>query len=92
MRDSSTGAERTRSTWRVSLAIIMGGFVAGVATNNSALHLRDDGLEFGLVALLLLAPLGLLVGEIVAICSRAWLGAVLLPIAIAVGLVFFGPV
>lgn len=69
-----------------------GGFLAGAATNSSALHLRDDGLEFGLVALLLLAPLGLLVGEIVAICSRTWVGAVPLPIAIALGVVVLGPV
>ena len=92
MRSSSTGSPSTRSTWLASLAIIVGGLLVGVASNRGALRLRDSGLELGSVALLLLGPVGLLVGEIVAIRSRAWVGAVLLPVAIAIGLVVFGPV
>jgi hypothetical protein len=72
--------------------------VLGVITHLITLYFHDHGPNFGSVALngngaiifLLLAAIGLIIGEIVAVCYRAWLGAFVLPFAIALGLFVFG--
>ncbi len=57
------------------------------------IYFRDHGPSFGgfslngngAIILLVLAPIALIIGEVYAVRNRAWLGVILLPVAI-----FFG--
>jgi hypothetical protein len=83
-----------------SILISLAGFLVAVGTHFITLCFRDNGPNFGTIAFngngaiifLLLAPIGMIVGEIVAFRSRAWAGAVVLPFAIIGGLFVFGGV
>ncbi len=100
MRSASSGSPSTRSSLILSAVIVVVGCVFGIAVHFITVFFRDHGPVFGSVAFngdgaiifLLLAPIGLIVGEIVAFRSRAWLGMVLLPFAIGAGLFAFGGV
>ena len=100
MSSPPTDSPTTPSTLVPSIVITLAGFLVGVTTHFITLHFRDNGPTFGSLALngngaivfLLLAPIGLIVGEIAAFRSRAWAGAVVLPFAIIGGLFVFGGV
>ena len=72
----------------LSVVISVAGILIGVATHFTIVSFHDTGL---LLALLLVS-IGLLVGEIVAFRYQAWGGALMLPVAIALGLFLFGDV
>jgi hypothetical protein len=69
-------------------------FLFGLALHFLAVFLRDNGPSFdgisfrgnGALIILLVALLGLIIGEIVCVSRRAWLAVVLLPFAIFIGL------
>jgi hypothetical protein len=98
MSSPPAGSPATQSTLVPSIVITLAGFLVGVATHFTTLYFRDNGPTFGSVAFngngaiifLLLAPIGLIVGEAVAFRSRAWAGAVVLPFAIIGGMFAFG--
>ena len=66
----------------------------GLALHFLAVFLRDNGPSFdgisfqgnGAAIVLLVALLGLIIGEIICVRRRAWLAVVLLPFAIFIGL------
>jgi hypothetical protein len=73
---------------------VVAGFVFGLVLHFVTIFFRDNGPEWdgfslrsnGTVIFLLLAPIGLIVGEVLCARRRAWLGMVLLPFAIFLGL------
>ena len=79
---------------RDSLVLAALGLLFGVALHFVVVYFRDNGPEWpgfslrgnGAIILLLLAPLALILGEVWAIRRRAWVGAVLFPITLLLGL------
>ena len=69
-------------------------FLFGLAMHFLAVYLRDNGPSFdgisfrgnGALIILPVALLGLIIGEILCVRRRAWLGVVLLPFAVFIGL------
>ena len=69
-------------------------FLFGFAMHFIAVFLRDNGPSFdnisfrgnGALIILPVALIGLIIGEIVCIRRRAWLGVVFLPFAVYIGL------
>jgi hypothetical protein len=100
MSNASSGRASLRSSLVASAMITVIGFVAGIAVHFITVFFRDHGpltgpYTFrgdGAIVFLLLAPICLIVGEIVAWRRRAWLAVALLPVAIVAGLFIFGGV
>lgn len=83
-----------RSSFNFSLIATVIAFLFGLAMHFLAVYLRDngpafDGISFkgnGALIILPIALIGLIIGEVVCIVRRAWLGVVLLPFAVFIGL------
>lgn len=77
-----------------SLIAIALAFLFGLALHFLAVFLRDNGPSFdgisfrgnGALIVLPVALLGLIIGEIMCVSRHAWLGVVLLPFAVFIGL------
>jgi hypothetical protein len=77
----------------VSITVTFVGLLFGLGLHVVTIYFRDHGPSFGgfslngngAIILLVLAPIALIIGEVYAVRNRAWLGVILLPVAI-----FFG--
>jgi|SRR6266571_6389367 hypothetical protein len=83
-----------RSSFNFSLIATTIAILFGLALHSLAVYLRDNGPSFdgisvkgnGATIVLPVAVIGLIIGEIVCIRRRAWLGVIVLPFAIFIGL------
>ena len=83
-----------RSSFNFSLITTTIAILFGLALHYLAVFLRDNGPSFdsisfrgnGALIVLPIALIGLIIGEIVCVRRRAWLGVVVLPLAIFLGL------
>src|SRR5207245_7260372 len=79
-----------RFTFNFSLITTTIGILFGLALHYLAVYLRDNGPSFGGISfqgngasvVLAVAVIGLIIGEIVCVRRRAWLGVIVLPFAI----------
>ena len=79
---------------KASLSAAAAGLLFGLAVHFVTVYFRDHGPSGpgwslrgnGAIIFLFLAPIGLIVGELLCLRYRAWLGMALLPLAILAGL------
>jgi hypothetical protein len=77
----------------VSLIVTLAGLLFGLALHFVTVYFRDHGPSFdgialngnGAIVFLLLGLIALIIGEVYAVRNRAWLGVILLPIALFLG-------
>lgn len=77
----------------VSIIVTVVGLLFGLGLHVVTIYFRDHGPSFGgfslngngAIIFLVLAPIALIIGEVFAVRNSAWLGVILLPVAIFLG-------
>ena len=84
----------TGRSLRASIIITVAGLLFGLGLHVVTAYLSDSGPSWdgyslrgnGVLIFLPLLPLALIIGEVYAVCSKAWLGVILLPVALFLGM------